>query len=71
MIRALQDDEADRLIICPLRDHLYNEAQGRDRATHRDRGHQGRWRRRRGIGLIGQEKDATSYYLQDFRSGLC
>jgi bifunctional NMN adenylyltransferase/nudix hydrolase len=68
MIRAALSEVADRLIILPLRDHLYNEAQWVAtvqrtvaEAVKMDNG--GADAR---IGLIGQEKDATSYYLQEF-----
>jgi len=68
MIRAALDDVADRLIILPLRDHLYNEAQWVAdvqrtvaEAITADKGEADAR-----IGLIGQEKDASSYYLQEF-----
>lgn len=68
MIRAALDDVADRLIILPLRDHLYNEAQWVANvqrtvadAVRRDGGTEDA-----AIGLIGQQKDASSYYLQEF-----
>lgn len=68
MIQSALADAADRLIIRPLRDHLYNESQwiatvqrtvadaikadGGQTDTH--------------VGLIGKDKDASSYYLQEF-----
>ncbi len=68
MIRAALEDESARLIVSPLRDHLYNEAQwigavqrAVAEAVRRD-GADGEVR----IGLIGQDKDASSYYLQEF-----
>lgn len=68
MIRAALDDSADRLITLPLRDHLYNEAQWvatvqrKVNEAIREDGGPADSR----IGLIGQEKDASSYYLQEF-----
>lgn len=68
MIRAALADAADRLIILPLRDHLYNEAQWVatvqrtvNEAVREDGGEPDSR-----IGLIGQEKDASSYYLREF-----
>lgn len=68
MIQAALGDAADRLVVRPLRDRLYNEAlwvadvqrtvseavkaDGGD-ATVR-------------IGLVGMDKDASSYYLREF-----
>jgi bifunctional NMN adenylyltransferase/nudix hydrolase len=68
MIQSALADVSDRLIIRPLRDHLYNEshwiaavqravadaiaADGGKPDAH--------------VGLIGQDKDASSYYLQEF-----
>lgn len=68
MIQSALESDADRLIIRPLRDHLYNEslwianvqrtvaeairADGGDASAH--------------VGLIGQDKDASSYYLREF-----
>lgn len=72
MIQSALPDAADRLIVRPLRDHLYNESQwiadvqrtvaeaidsdraGTDTATPPR------------IGLIGKDKDASSYYLREF-----
>ncbi|QWT20901.1 bifunctional nicotinamide-nucleotide adenylyltransferase/Nudix hydroxylase [Bacillus sp. NP157] len=68
MIRAALSDVADRLVILPLRDHLYNEAQWVATvqrtvadAVRRDGGAEDA-----SVGLIGQQKDASSYYLQEF-----
>jgi bifunctional NMN adenylyltransferase/nudix hydrolase len=68
MVQSALDTDEGRLIIRPLRDHLYNESQwvaavqrtvaeaikadGGDAAAK--------------IGLIGQDKDASSYYLREF-----
>lgn len=68
MIRAALDDVADRLIVLPLRDHLYNEAQWvatvQRTVAEAIRMDAGAIDAR--VGLIGQEKDASSYYLQEF-----
>ncbi|WP_414649857.1 bifunctional nicotinamide-nucleotide adenylyltransferase/Nudix hydroxylase [Dyella sp.] len=68
MIRAALEDVADRLIVMPLRDHLYNEAQWvatvQRTVAEAVRADQGAADAR--IGLIGQEKDASSYYLREF-----
>jgi bifunctional NMN adenylyltransferase/nudix hydrolase len=68
MVRAALDDVTDRLIILPLRDHLYNEAQWianvQRTVAEAIKGDRGDEDAR--IGLIGQEKDASSYYLQEF-----
>ncbi|MGC1302160.1 MAG: bifunctional nicotinamide-nucleotide adenylyltransferase/Nudix hydroxylase [Caulobacteraceae bacterium] len=70
MIRAALEPDADRLILRPLRDHLYNEtawiAEVQDQvalAVQADRGEAAVSAR---IGLIGHEKDASSYYLRAF-----
>ncbi len=69
MIQAALDGDADRLLIRPLRDHLYNEAQsiaGVQRtvaeAVRSDGGDAAQAR----IGLVGMDKDASSYYLREF-----
>jgi bifunctional NMN adenylyltransferase/nudix hydrolase len=68
MIRAALGADADRLIVRPLIDHLYNETawvaevQDQVAAAVAEAGHEGPAR----IGLIGHEKDASSYYLQAF-----
>lgn len=68
MIQTALADAADRLIISPLRDHLYNESlwiaavqRTVAEAIVTDGG--GPDAR---VGLIGQDKDATSYYLKEF-----
>ena len=68
MIRAALDDVADRLIVLPLRDHLYNEAQwvATVQRTVADAIKMDAGAADARVGLIGQEKDASSYYLQEF-----
>ncbi len=68
MIRAALEDMDERLIIRPLHDHLYNEAQWVatvqrtvNEAIQSDGGDE-----TSSIGLIGQEKDTSSYYLREF-----
>jgi bifunctional NMN adenylyltransferase/nudix hydrolase len=68
MIRTALDDASDRVIIRPLRDHLYNESQwiaGVQRAVadavQADGGSADA-----SIGLVGMDKDASSYYLKEF-----
>jgi len=70
MVRAALGDDARRVIVRPLIDHLYNEtawvAEVQDQvaaAVAED------WRKPADaprIGLIGHDKDATSYYLHAF-----
>ncbi|MBD8526400.1 bifunctional nicotinamide-nucleotide adenylyltransferase/Nudix hydroxylase [Pseudomarimonas arenosa] len=68
MIRSVLGENAQRVLIQPLRDHLYNEAQwiasvqrrvaealSADAAEISAK-----------VGLIGQDKDASSYYLREF-----
>lgn len=68
MIQSTLSDAADRLLVRPLRDHLYNEslwiaavqrvvaeAVLADGGTDDAR-----------IGLVGMEKDVSSYYLKEF-----
>lgn len=68
MIQAALDGAADRLILRPLRDHLYNESlwiAGVQRTVAdaiRDDGGDANAR----VGLIGFDKDASSYYLREF-----
>ncbi|GAB3032532.1 bifunctional nicotinamide-nucleotide adenylyltransferase/Nudix hydroxylase [Oleiagrimonas citrea] len=68
MARAALEDVADRLLFRPLRDHLYNEAhwladvQRAVAEVVQADGVVGDAR----IGLIGQDKDASSYYLREF-----
>lgn len=71
MIRSTLGDAAGRVIVQPLRDHLYNEAQW---IASVQRLVQGAIRKDTGteleaslrIGLIGKQKDPSSYYLQEF-----
>ncbi len=62
MIRAALGDEADRLLIRHLPDHLYNEtawqAEVQGLVAQAATGNR--------IGLIGHEKDDSSYYLRAF-----
>jgi bifunctional NMN adenylyltransferase/nudix hydrolase len=68
MIQAALDGDAHRLIIRPLRDHLYNESQwiaGVQRAVadalrDDDAADDAK------VGLVGMDKDASSYYLREF-----
>jgi bifunctional NMN adenylyltransferase/nudix hydrolase len=68
MIQAALDGVGDRLIIRPLRDHLYNESlwvAGVQRTVaDAIRDHRGDANAR--VGLIGFDKDASSYYLREF-----
>ncbi|QDH71318.1 bifunctional nicotinamide-nucleotide adenylyltransferase/Nudix hydroxylase [Marilutibacter alkalisoli] len=68
MVRAALAGDDQRLIVRPLRDHLYNEAlwvaavqRSVAEAIKSDGGAADAK-----IGLIGQDKDASSYYLQEF-----
>ncbi len=68
MIQAALDGDTERLIIRPLRDHLYNESRW-IAAVQREvaeavlaDGGDANAR----IGLIGMDKDASSYYLREF-----
>jgi bifunctional NMN adenylyltransferase/nudix hydrolase len=68
MIQSALKDVADRLIVRPLRDHLYNESQWIAavqrtvaEAIKADGGSAGAR-----IGLVGKDKDASSYYLREF-----
>lgn len=68
MIQAALEGSADRLLIRPLRDHLYNEAHwiaGVQRtvaeAIRADGGDATAT-----VGLVGMDKDASSYYLREF-----
>jgi|CXWL01.1.fsa_nt_gi bifunctional NMN adenylyltransferase/nudix hydrolase len=68
MIRAALDEVADRLILGSIRDHLYNEAQwiaGVQRAVADAMAADGAPQHAR-VGLVGQDKDASSYYLAEF-----
>ena len=68
MIQSALAEARDRLIVRPLRDHLYNESmwiaavQRAIAEALRADDAAGEAR----IGLIGQDKDATSYYLAEF-----
>ncbi|MBW8851272.1 MAG: bifunctional nicotinamide-nucleotide adenylyltransferase/Nudix hydroxylase [Xanthomonadales bacterium] len=68
MIQGALADAADRLIVRPLRDHLYNESQWiaavqrTVAAAVKADGGDADAR----VGLIGQDKDASSYYLREF-----
>jgi bifunctional NMN adenylyltransferase/nudix hydrolase len=68
MIQAALERDVDRLIIRPLRDHLYNESHwiaGVQRAVAnaiRDDGGADEAR----VGLVGMDKDDSSYYLREF-----
>ena len=68
MIRAALDGDADRLILRPLVDHLYNEtawvAEVQDQVAAAIVADKGAPNAR--VALIGHEKDATSYYLRAF-----
>ncbi|WP_394537935.1 bifunctional nicotinamide-nucleotide adenylyltransferase/Nudix hydroxylase [Lysobacter enzymogenes] len=68
MIQAALADSADRLIVRPLRDHLYNESQWianvQRSVAEAVRADGGEADAR--IGLIGMDKDASSYYLREF-----
>lgn len=68
MIQSALEDVADRLILRPLRDHRYNEAnwvaavQREVLAAIRDDGGPADAR----IGVVGQENDTASHYLHEF-----
>lgn len=68
MIRAALEDAGDRVLVCPLKDHLYNEAHWiaavQRTVAEAIRADGGAADAR--VGLIGQDKDASSYYLQEF-----
>lgn len=68
MIRAALADAGDRVLFCPLADHLYSETlwvaevqRTVAEIVHADGGEP-----EAAIGLIGREKDSSSYYLQEF-----
>ncbi len=68
MIRAALEEAEGRLLLRPLRDHLYNEAlwvAAVQRAVHEAIRADGGGAEAR-AGLIGQDKDASSYYLREF-----
>jgi bifunctional NMN adenylyltransferase/nudix hydrolase len=73
MIHSALAEHADRLLIRPLRDHLYNESQwiaavqrAVADAIRADHGSQDSGDIEARVGLIGQDKDASSYYLREF-----
>lgn len=68
MIQTALDGSGERLLIHPLRDHLYNESQwiasvqrAVAEAIHADGGDA-----QVKVGLVGMSKDASSYYLREF-----
>ena len=68
MIQAALEDVSDRLIILPLRDHLYSEAlwiadvqRAVTTAIDEDAGTDSAR-----VGVIGKENDAATYYLREF-----
>lgn len=68
MIQAAMKDVAERIIVRPLHDHLYNESQwiaGVQRAVADAIRADGGAADAR-VGLIGKDKDASSYYLKEF-----
>jgi bifunctional NMN adenylyltransferase/nudix hydrolase len=68
MVCAALEDVSERLIVLPLRDHLYNEAHwiaAVQRAVAEAVKSDGGMADAR-VGMIGREKDASSYYLQEF-----
>ncbi|MGS1076940.1 bifunctional nicotinamide-nucleotide adenylyltransferase/Nudix hydroxylase [Pseudoxanthomonas beigongshangi] len=68
MIQAALEGSVDRLLIRPLRDHLYNEAQwiaGVQRAVAEAIRTDGGDAEAK-VGLVGMDKDASSYYLREF-----
>ncbi|UHQ22997.1 bifunctional nicotinamide-nucleotide adenylyltransferase/Nudix hydroxylase [Lysobacter sp. 5GHs7-4] len=68
MIQSALADAAERLIVRPLRDRLYNESRwiaGVQRAVAEAIAADGGDAQAR-VGLIGQDKDASSYYLREF-----
>jgi bifunctional NMN adenylyltransferase/nudix hydrolase len=68
MIQSALEHEADRLLIRPLRDHLYNEslwiANVQRTVAEAIKADGGDADAR--IGLVGMDKDASSYYLREF-----
>ncbi|SFK52105.1 bifunctional nicotinamide-nucleotide adenylyltransferase/Nudix hydroxylase [Lysobacter sp. cf310] len=68
MIQSALSDASERLIVRPLRDRLYNESRwiaGVQRAVAEAIAQDGGDAQAR-VGLIGQDKDASSYYLREF-----
>lgn len=71
MIQAVFEQDAPRLLIHPLRDHLYNDAlwvADVQRIVAQAVQSDGAGAR---IGIIGHEKDASSYYLRMFPQWEC
>ncbi|MEI2454295.1 MULTISPECIES: bifunctional nicotinamide-nucleotide adenylyltransferase/Nudix hydroxylase [Lysobacter] len=68
MIHSALTDAADRLIVRPLRDHLYNESQwiAAVQRTVAEAVRQDGGGEQARVGLIGMDKDASSYYLREF-----
>lgn len=68
MIQSAFADAAERLIVRPLRDHLYNESQwiAAVQRTVAEAVRQDGADADARIGLIGMDKDASSYYLREF-----
>jgi len=69
MIQSVLAESADRLIIRPLRDHLYNESlwiANVQRAVNDAIKADGGDATTASVGLIGKDKDASSYYLKEF-----
>lgn len=68
MIQSALSASVERLIVCPLRDHLYNESHwiaGVQRTVAEAIQSDGGDAAAR-VGLIGKDKDASSYYLSEF-----
>lgn len=68
MIQSALEESAERLIIRPLRDHLYNESQwiATVQRTVADAVKADGGDTNAKVGLIGKDKDASSYYLKEF-----
>jgi bifunctional NMN adenylyltransferase/nudix hydrolase len=69
MVEAALSDAASRLLVRPLRDHLYNESlwiAGVQRAVREAIEMDGGDPATARIGLVGQDKDSSSYYLREF-----
>lgn len=68
MIQSALADHADRLLVRPLRDHLYNESlwvANVQRAVAEAIAADGGVADAK-VGIIGHDKDASSYYLREF-----
>jgi bifunctional NMN adenylyltransferase/nudix hydrolase len=68
MIQSALNTSTDRLIIRPLRDHLYNESQwiANVQRTVAEAIKSDGSSADAKVGMVGQDKDASSYYLQEF-----